>query len=101
MAPMHFEFADDDLHRLYTERGFTGELDLALVKAFRKRVGQISEAPDERTFYALKSMHFEKLEGKRAGQHSMKLNDQYRLIVELVGLGKGKSVRIIEITDYH
>jgi len=50
----------------------------------------------------LKSLHFEKLKGKRKNQHSIKLNDQYRLIVELVQINaKVKTIKIIEIIDYH
>ena len=62
---------------------------------------QIRAATDERTFYALKSLHFEKLKGDREGQHSMRLNVQFRLIVELRGTAPAKVVRIVEITDYH
>ena len=42
---------------------------------------EIRAAPDERTFYGLRSMRFEKLSGGRKGQCSMRLNDQWRLIV--------------------
>ncbi len=98
---MDLEFADDELLELYTDPTFTAGLGVALVKAFRKRMQQISAAPDERTFYGLKSMHFEKLKGERSGECSMKLNDQYRLIIKFVTAERGKRVRVIEITDYH
>ena len=42
----------------------------------------IRAASDERTFYELKSLHFEKLKGDRSHQHSMRLNKQWRFIVE-------------------
>jgi proteic killer suppression protein len=44
----------------------------------------IRAAPDERVFYQLKSLHFEELLGNRSHQHSMRLNDQWRLIIEFV-----------------
>jgi toxin HigB-1 len=64
---------------------------------------QIRAALDERAFYALKSLHFEKLEGARSHQRSMRLNDQWRLIVELLDDddGNGKTVLVVEIADYH
>jgi proteic killer suppression protein len=45
----------------------------------------IAAAADERDFYALKSLHFEKLEGKlgKEGKRSMRLTKQWRLIVSL------------------
>ena len=97
---MDFEFADDDLGRVYTEPKLTGGYGQAIVKAFRKRMQTIGAALDERDFYALKSLHFEKLEG-RENQCSMRLNKQWRLIIELVGEGERKRVRVIRIEDYH
>ena len=98
---MDVTFADDDLQRLEVDPNFTAGCSQAIVKAYRKRMQVMRAAPDERVFYQLKSLHFEKLEGKRAHQHSMRLNDQYRLIVELESGTSEKSVRIIAIEDYH
>ena len=98
---MDVEFADASLDRLEREAAFTGGWAEGIVKAFRKRMQTIRAAPDERDFYMLKSLHFEKLKGKRLGQHSMRLNEQYRLIVKLVTRSHGKIVLVIEITDYH
>jgi proteic killer suppression protein len=61
----------------------------------------IRAAPDERIFYASKSLHFEKLQGNRNHQHSMKLNDQWRLVIELKGEGRNKVVLIVSVEDYH
>ena len=71
------------------------------VSAFRKRMQMIRSAPDERDFYALKALHFEKLKGKRSHQFSMRLNDQWRLILEFKGKSPNKIVVIVEIADYH
>jgi proteic killer suppression protein len=61
----------------------------------------IRAATDERTLYARRSFRFEKLVGDRSGQHSMRLNDQWRLIVELRGEAPKKVIHVIEIVDYH
>ncbi|MCH8814495.1 MAG: type II toxin-antitoxin system RelE/ParE family toxin [Chloroflexi bacterium] len=98
---MDVEFADDDLARVETEATATAGMSQALVKAFRRRVQSIRAAPDERQFYANRGMRFEKLEGKRKHQHSMRLNDQYRLIVELVGKGSEKILKVVAVEDYH
>jgi proteic killer suppression protein len=98
---MEIAFADDSLDRLETDPAYTAGFSGAVVKAYRKRVQQIRAATDERTFYSLKSLHFEKLKGDREGQYSMRLNDQWRLILELTGSAPVKVVRIVEIVDYH
>ena len=89
------------MERLETESDFSGGYSSAVVKAFRKRMQQIRAAPDERVFYALKSLHFEKLKGKKSHQHSMRLNEQYRLIVEIEQSSSAHMIRIIGIEDYH
>jgi len=98
---MDVKFSDDNLDTLETDLTATGAFSQAIVKAFRRRMQQIRAAVDERDFYNLKSLHFEKLSGKRQDEHSMRLNDQYRLIIRLEGVAPNKTVRIIEIEDYH
>ena len=99
---MEVQFFSDDLDRLEVDVGYTAGLGQALVKAYRRKINIIRQAGDERVFYALKSLHFEKLEGKRKHQHSMRLNDQYRLVLELIdGNPTGKVAKIIGIEDYH
>jgi len=63
----------------------------------------IRGAEDERDLYTQRSNKFEALQGKRKGQYSIRLNDQYRLILELAQAGndKKKSIKIICIDDYH
>lgn len=80
---------------------FEGGYSSAIVRVFRMRMQLIRAAEDERAFYALKSLRFEKLQGKRADQHSMRLNDQWRLIIELENSETGKIVCIVGIEDYH
>ena len=98
---MEIRFKDLSLERLYLDADFTGGHSAAVVTAFRKRVQLIIAAPDERAFYAMKSLHFEKLKGKGRHQHSMRLNLQWRLIMELEGCAPGKVVVVISIEDYH
>ena len=98
---MDCSFENDDLEKLETDPTFSGGYSDAVVRAFRMRMQQIRAAVDERTFYALKSLHFEKLKGKRSHQHSMKLNDQYRLILEIEPSGQAHKIKILNIEDYH
>lgn len=98
---MDVEFVDDDLDRLETDREFTAGFSRDIVRGFRKAMQIIRAAPDEREFYRLRGLHFEKLLGDRAHQRSIRINKQWRLILELVGRAPSKSVRVICIEDYH
>ncbi len=98
---MEVEFADESLDRLEIDPQFTAGFDRATVKGFRKAMQAIRAAPDERDFYALKGLHFEKLEGARSHQRSMRLTIKWRLIVELHGEAPNKVVKVIGIEDYH
>lgn len=92
---------DDNLDRLETDAGFNAGFDVAIVRRFRKTIQVIRAAPDERTFFQMKSLHYEKLKGKRSHQWSMRLNRQLRLIVELEQQESGKLVVVVSIEDYH
>jgi toxin HigB-1 len=98
---MEVRFGDASLDRLETDPQYTGGYDQAIIRAFRLRMQTIRAAQDERTFYELKSLHFEKLKGDRSHQHSMRLNKRWRLILEFDGSGLAKVVCIIAIEDYH
>jgi proteic killer suppression protein len=94
-------FPDQDLARLETDPAYTGGHSPAVVKAYRNRLNFIRQAPDERDLYAWKSLRFEKLQGKRAHQHSLRINDQWRLIIEFDGTVPNKKLLIVAIEDYH
>lgn len=98
---MEVRFAHPDLERLETDLHFNAGFGEAVVRAFRKRMQLIRAALDERDFYALKSLHYEKLKGDRSGQKSMRLNRQWRLIIEIDDSVGTVVVVVIEITDYH
>jgi proteic killer suppression protein len=98
---MDVSFADAGLDRLETDPQHDAGFNQAIVRAFRQRMQAIRAADDERTFYALKSWRFEKLKGKRSHQRSIRLNDQWRLLIE-IRKGKPKNtVVIVSIEDYH
>ena len=98
---MEVRFRDPNLDRLETDASFDGGFPQAVVRSFRKRMQDIRAAEEERAFYAMKSLHYEKLKGNRDHQHSMRLNDQWRLVLELEGSGQEKLVFVVSIEDYH
>jgi toxin HigB-1 len=98
---MKYEFGSDDLERLYIDPSFEMGLSSGVVKAYRKRVWFIDSAIDERDLRAWRALHMEKLSGDREGQYSIRLNDQFRMILELIGEGLDKRLRIVGVVDYH
>ena len=100
---MRFEFADPGLEALYIVQADARRYSAAVVRRFFLVVHAIEGAADERDFYKLKSFHFDELEGKheKLSHRSMRLNDQYRLIVMLEDRAEGRIVVIHAIEDYH
>lgn len=98
---MEVRFESEYLQRLETEKEPKTRIPPPIVTAFRKKMQIIRAARDERDFYAMKSLRFEKLEGKRKGEHSMRLNEQYRLVCFLEGEAPGKVLVLVSIEDYH
>ena len=72
-----------------------------VVVAFRKKVQILGHATDERDLRAMRSLNFEKLKGDRAGQHSVRLNGQFRLILSFRAADDGRVVVVLALVDYH
>jgi proteic killer suppression protein len=98
---MDVRFRDQSYDRLEADPHFTGGLPSAVVKAYRNRINFIRQAKDERDLYAWKSLRMEKLQGGRQHQHSLRLNDQWRLVIEFEGNSPNKTIVIVNIEDYH
>ena len=97
---MEVTFADDELERLEWDDTFRPRVPQGVVKSYREAMQHIRAAVDERDL-RYPGFGLEKLKGSRRGQHSMRLNDQYRLIIELPRRSAEKTIRVIQIEDYH
>jgi|SRR3954465_9048260 proteic killer suppression protein len=98
---MRVRHADQKLERLETEVDYFAGFGREVVRGYRKVMAWIRDARDERDFYALKSLHFEKLKGKRSHQRSMRLNQQFRLVLQIEQIPGGNTAVILAIEDYH
>ena len=99
---MDIEFQDSELEDMAFNVRYAGRWAQVVVRAYRKVMTLILNAKDRRDLYGLgKSLSLEKLKGKRKHQHSMRLNDQYRLIVEFKSKKNKEIVAIVNIEDYH
>jgi proteic killer suppression protein len=100
---MRVEIEDDDLQRLYEDPTFhLPRFGRDVTRGYRRRVQDLVAAADERDLYAMRSWHYEKLTGDRSGQHSVRINDQWRLILRWKrDENNDRVLCVVEITDYH
>ncbi len=98
---MHFQFKKKRLEELYYGSKEAHRYPAEVVDAFFHVMGVIEAAVDIREFYQLKSLHFEKLKGSRKDEHSMRLNKQYRLTMQIEKDEEGTTLLILDIEDYH
>jgi proteic killer suppression protein len=98
---MEVRFEDHALGRLETSGEGQGAWPAGVVKAFRRRMQFIRAMPDERDLRAIKANHYEKMQGNREGQHSVRLNNQFRLFFRFEESDGRKILVILEIADPH
>lgn len=74
----------------------------SIVSRYRRVMNLIRNVPNESQLHNWKSLHFEKLKGNRSHQHSMRINDQWRLIVEFESRpGPNNNVCVIKGIEKH
>jgi proteic killer suppression protein len=100
-AGMEVEFGTKELERLATDPEYTADYPPEVLKTFRRRVQFIDAAPNDLALRNMRSLRFEKLKGGRAGQRSIRLNDQWRIILVLRTEQGQRVARILSIEDYH
>jgi proteic killer suppression protein len=83
-----------------TEKIFHGEvsrnLPPAIQRTARRKLLYLDSAEDLQDLSAVPGNRFEKLRGDRAGQYSIRINDQWRICFEWIG----SKARNVEIVDY-
>lgn len=98
---MRFIFRSRELESLYTERKDAHRYPIEVVNGFFRVMGIIRNAKDERDLRALRSLNYEALKGNRSHQNSIRLNQQWRLLLERHEDADGRLLWIIGIEDYH
>jgi proteic killer suppression protein len=98
---MRIEFADAKLERLAVDPRYMHGLGPEVVRAHRKAVGYLDKCVDERDIRAIRGYRFKQLEGSRSHQWSIRLNDQWRLILEFRRDEDGKVIVVVNVEDYH
>jgi proteic killer suppression protein len=98
---MEVVFADPILALVETEEAGKTGLPIGVIKSARRKLTVIRAAPDDRSLRNWKSLHYEKLKGDRDGQRSIRLNDQYRMVLAVDTDVTPPKATIIGIEDYH
>lgn len=89
-------FADPETEKIF--KGIVSrKLPFTIQKTARRKLIYLDDADDLRDLLAPPGNRLEALHKDREGQHSIRINDQYRICFTWV---KGKA-RDVEITDYH
>ncbi len=100
---MRFRFATNKLRSLYEDDRGAALYPVGVVDAFFEVMEIITAASDERDLYAFKSLHCERLQGKRGqhGHHSIRLNEQYRLILAWERDEQGRYCLIVSLEKHY
>lgn len=98
---LRVEYHDEVLRRVAEELSYAPKgWDPTVIRSYRKKVQIIAAARDERDLYGIRGLRMEKLKGDRLGQTSMRLNDQFRLILTFK-TDRNRVAVLLEVVDYH
>jgi len=89
-------FASDETKKIFLGKIST-KLPKDIQRTARRKLLYIDDAEDLQDLLAPPGNRLEKLKGDRAGQHSIRINDQWRICFEWVN----NKARNVEIVDYH
>ena len=89
-------FASDETKKIFLGKIST-KLPEDIQRTERRKLIYIDDADDLQDLMAPPGNRLEKLKGDRAGQYSIRINDQWRICFEWVE----NKARNVEIVDYH
>lgn len=94
---------DPELEEMEANPEYSGRHGVPVVRGFRKVMNIIRQSLNETVIRNFAGLRLEKLKGKRSHQHSMRINDQWRLIVEFIArTGPNNNLCAVkELVDYH
>jgi len=98
---MKVRFANENTSLVETDQAHRLRLPVAVIQAARRKIRLLREGLDERDLYAMKSLHYEKLQGGLDGLRSIRLNDQWRLIIEIDQVCEPLEIVIKEISNHY
>lgn len=94
---MEVEFRDKTLALVESDRAAETRLPIAVINSLRQKLVLIRAAPDERTLRNWKSLHYEKMDD---GERSIRLNKQFRLLLEIDTNSKPNKVTVLRVWNH-
>ena len=89
-------FADKETEKVFHQT-FSKKLPQTIQRIALRKLLMLNAAESLEDLRVPPANRLEQLSGNRAGQYSIRVNDQYRICFTLTG----KDVYDVEITDYH
>jgi len=98
---VRFRIGDRKTLALYTSLRGARRFPSGVVDSFFEAMAHIAAASDRRDLQALRGLRLEKLSGTYKGKYSIRLNDQFRVLLRLETDRNGELVVVLQIVDYH
>ena len=99
---MEVRYDDADLQRLATDVDFhMPRYGRDLERSFRKAIGLLESSSSQSELRNFRGLRLELLKGDLKGLHSVRLNQQWRLIIEFRTNAQHQEMLVIKIVDYH
>ena len=96
---MNIEFASNHLSGASVSFSEASRLfGVAIGRKYIQRLAVLRATNKFSQLYGLRALKLHPLKGNRAGQYSVTLNENYRLIIEKV---QEDTIRVIDVEDYH
>ena len=89
-------FASDEAEKIFRGQ-VSKKFPKDIQRTARRKLIYLDDAEDLQDLLAPPGNRLEKLKGGRAGQHSIRINDQWRICFKW----SGNKVKDVEIVDYH
>jgi plasmid maintenance system killer protein len=98
---MEVDYGNEDLRRLANDAGFSIGLPRHVESLYRTRITYLMAATDERALYAMAgSLNYKKLKGQDR-LRTIRVNQKYRIKLEVVESAEGNVLRILDVGDFH
>lgn len=98
---MDVDHEDPDLERLEKDPAFNMGFAENIVKGYRKVMGVLRAVKHERELANWRSLNFKRMKGKRQDEWSVRINDQWRLILDVEQGPEGSKLITKKIEDPH
>jgi len=105
---MEVKFTTDELEQWFKTGKESGKqrFPKGVIKGFQNKIQFIASAKNSSELSLYRSLNFEPLtkEKKYKGMYSIRINDQFRIILRIVtkkGVETVEVAEILELTDYH